>query len=146
MSTYTCKMIISHMNDHKQRVKISDEVSGLSTIKRGVFNIFLSNLHLIQFSGQIANYEDDNHLYNEIAVSVENLKKTTLWVMLTLGLHGSMKTIWSPTFKKIHDDVIKWKHFPRNWPFVRGINQSRWFTHTKASDAELWCLLWSASE
>ena len=19
----------------------------------------------------------------------------------------------------IHDDVIKWKHFPRNWPFVR---------------------------
>ena len=20
----------------------------------------------------------------------------------------------------IHDDVIKWKHFPRNWPFVRG--------------------------
>ena len=24
----------------------------------------------------------------------------------------------------IHDDVIKWKHFPRNWPFVRGIHQS----------------------
>ena len=21
----------------------------------------------------------------------------------------------------IHDDVIKWKHFPRNWPFVREI-------------------------
>ena len=20
----------------------------------------------------------------------------------------------------LHDDVIKWKHFPRNWPFVRG--------------------------
>ena len=39
-----------------------------------------------------------------------------------------------------HDDVIKWKHFPRNWPFVRGI------LRTKASDAELWCFLWSASE
>ena len=26
--------------------------------------------------------------------------------------------------KKIHDDVIKWKHFPRNWPFVRGIHRS----------------------
>ena len=24
----------------------------------------------------------------------------------------------------IHDDVIKWKHFPRYWPFVRGIH--RW--------------------
>ena len=22
------------------------------------------------------------------------------------------------------DDVIKWKHFPRNWPFVRGIHRS----------------------
>ena len=24
----------------------------------------------------------------------------------------------------IHDDVIKWKHFPRNWPFVRKIHRS----------------------
>ena len=23
-----------------------------------------------------------------------------------------------------HDDVIKWKHFPRYWPFVRGIHPS----------------------
>ena len=45
-----------------------------------------------------------------------------------------------------HDDVIKWKHFPRNWPFVWGIHRSRWIPHTKASDAELWCFLWSASK
>ena len=25
---------------------------------------------------------------------------------------------------KNHDDVIKWKHFPRYWPFVRGIHRS----------------------
>ena len=24
----------------------------------------------------------------------------------------------------IHDDIIKWKHFPRYWPFVRGIHRS----------------------
>ena len=24
----------------------------------------------------------------------------------------------------IHDDVIKWKHFPHYWPFVRGIHRS----------------------
>ena len=24
-----------------------------------------------------------------------------------------------------HDDVIKWKHFPRNWQFVRGIHRSQ---------------------
>ena len=23
-----------------------------------------------------------------------------------------------------HDDVIKWKHFPRYWPFMRGIHRS----------------------
>ena len=23
-----------------------------------------------------------------------------------------------------HDEVIKWKHFPRYWPFVRGIHRS----------------------
>ena len=26
--------------------------------------------------------------------------------------------------RKHHDDVIKWKHFPRYWPFVRGIHLS----------------------
>ena len=23
-----------------------------------------------------------------------------------------------------HNDIIKWKHFPRNWPFVQGIHRS----------------------
>ena len=27
-------------------------------------------------------------------------------------------------FKLSHDDVIKWKHFPRSWPFVQGIHRS----------------------
>ena len=42
----------------------------------------------------------------------------------------------------VHDDVIKWKHFSRYWPFVRGIHRSLWIPRTKASDAELWCFLW----
>ena len=29
-----------------------------------------------------------------------------------------------PQAKIIHDDVLNWKHFPRYWPFVRGIYQS----------------------
>ena len=45
-----------------------------------------------------------------------------------------------------HDDVIKWRQFPRYWPFVRGIHRSPVNSHTNASDAELWCSLWSASE
>ena len=27
-------------------------------------------------------------------------------------------------WKYDHDDVIKWKHFPRYWPFVRGMHRS----------------------
>ena len=37
-------------------------------------------------------------------------------------------TIWTSVmempFYMWHDDVIKWKHFPRYWPFVRGIHRS----------------------
>ena len=36
-----------------------------------------------------------------------------------------------------HKDIIK-------WPFVRGIHW--WIPLTKASDAELWCFLWSVLE
>ena len=37
-------------------------------------------------------------------------------------------------------NVMTWKHFPTYWPFVPGINRS------PASDAELWCFLWSVPE
>ena len=30
----------------------------------------------------------------------------------------------SLTTNTTHDDVIKWRHFPRCWPFVRGIQRS----------------------
>ena len=47
--------------------------------------------------------------YNE---PVAKSKLTVLW------------RTWSPWIQIIHDDVIKWKHFPRYWPFVRGIHRS----------------------
>ena len=31
---------------------------------------------------------------------------------------------WVYWFWWIHDDVIKWKYFPRYWPFVQGIHRS----------------------
>ena len=34
--------------------------------------------------------------------------------------HYSLPVYWWRTL----DDVIKWKHFPRYWPFVRGIHRS----------------------
>ena len=31
--------------------------------------------------------------------------------------------VWPEAVRRMHDDVIKWKHFPRYWPFVRGIHR-----------------------
>ena len=39
-----------------------------------------------------------------------------------------------------HDDVIKWKHFPRYWPFVQGIHRLPVNSQAKTSDADLWYL------
>ena len=40
----------------------------------------------------------------------------------------------------LHDDVNKCQHFPRYWPFVRGIHPSPVVPLTKASYAQLWCV------
>ena len=48
-----------------------------------------------------------------------------------LGTHSPWMSAHKPTelsrtkqkFES-HDDVIKWKHFPRYWPFLRGIHRS----------------------
>ena len=38
----------------------------------------------------------------------------------------------------MHDNVVKWKHFPRYWPSLMEFNGHRWMPLTKASDTELW--------
>ena len=41
------------------------------------------------------------------------------------------------SLRQSHDDVIKWKHFPRFWPFVPVTGEFP----SQSSDAELWCFL-----
>ena len=38
--------------------------------------------------------------------------------------HNKTKQNTAMCILQDHDDVIKWKHFPRYWPFVRGIHRS----------------------
>ena len=39
--------------------------------------------------------------------------------------HGHVFHITGPSWgNPLRDDVIKWKHFPRYWPFVKGIRRS----------------------
>ena len=64
--------------------------------------------------------------------------RTILWLrQLSNTMHcntspwncvGNCRMYWTEVTYRLklicHDDVIKWKHFPRNWPFVRGIHRS----------------------
>ena len=61
---------------------------------------------------------------------------TFLWIILWKRAHGSFACVCRPVY---HDDVIKWKHFPRYRLFCAG-------NSTVTSDAELWCFLWSTPE
>ena len=44
------------------------------------------------------------------------------WVNIVYR-NACITTPWIGVNHFLHDDVIKWKHFPRYWPFVRGIHQ-----------------------
>ena len=46
----------------------------------------------------------------------------------------------------VHDNVIKWKYFPRDWLFVRGIHRSPVNSPHKGQWCVTWCFLWSVSE
>ena len=51
-------------------------------------------------------------------------KYSYVWSPMYGILQQSNKPCLSEVVNPPHDDVIKWKHFPRYWPFVRGIH--RW--------------------
>ena len=49
-----------------------------------------------------------------------------VWFYMTM-LYQCVIDVYTKLYAKgeiIHDDIIKWKHFPHNWPFVRGIHRS----------------------
>ena len=49
-------------------------------------------------------------------------------------------------FNIVHDDVIKWKHFPRYWPFVRGSHRSPVNSPHKGQWRGAVMFLWSTPE
>ena len=70
------------------------------------------------------------------------------WLNITISAqitqtYRALETPHTCSLGCFHDDVIKWKHFPRYWPFVRGIHRS--LVNSPYKD-QLWCFLWSASE
>ena len=56
-------------------------------------------------------------MQNRMRAAIVDILTKYMWYF-----HVDKPTWWR--FLSQHDDVIKWKHFPRYWPFVRGINRS----------------------
>ena len=61
------------------------------------------------------------HIYIETGPCLKMFEK--LWVSCTVCNNGNNDPAVRALFAS-HDDVIKWKHFARYWPFLRGIRQS----------------------
>ena len=59
-----------------------------------------------------------------------NVRKTAFVSCSVRNIYRNLRDISGLMFQKAsrlmkhHNDVIKWKHFPRYWPFVRGIQRS----------------------
>ena len=57
----------------------------------------------------------------------DSVNRIPLNIPLSVSLNIFVLLAWLSHSKRqmaTHDDVIKWKHFPRYWPFVRGIHRS----------------------
>ena len=60
---------------------------------------------------------------------------------------GMLLTKWGCNSDTVsHDDVINGNIFRVTGHLYGEFTGPRWIPHTKASDAGLWCFLWSASE
>ena len=46
------------------------------------------------------------------------------WFLQDLNRAATIETTTPISNHSFHEDIIKWKHFPRYWPFVRGIHRS----------------------
>ena len=86
----------------------------------------------VVFSGSIRENLDPygQHTESDIWESLENsylkdyISGLGLGLDLECGEDGSnMRWYISHNMKTLYDDVIKWKHFPHYWPFVRGIHR-----------------------
>ena len=59
-------------------------------------------------------------------IKTEGVYYYSIWKVdgRTTDVSASDKFHWHVSAAELHDGVTKWKHFPRDWPFVRGIHRS----------------------
>ena len=84
------------------------------TVDRMVFALYLQ-----QYS------PDPFHIYTSYQATSEGVSRIKCGQKSKhFGKFINFVTLRLPCFDLEHDDIIKWKHFPRYWPFVRRIHRS----------------------
>ena len=71
-----------------------------------------------EYDCQNVDRNDDRHI---ISIVLSIIFTSNFKQMYSIN---NMRQMTQKAKLTIHDDVIKWKHFPRNWPFVREIHRS----------------------
>ena len=111
----------------------------------GMSSIRLKKDTLTTTGGSILLESNNNDIYEMPNIKMEMMKNNgfTVWqyrtferqtlktnsrrdtnFVVTVGNCACHNNNVTTTGAISHDDVIKWKHFPRHWPFVRGIHRS----------------------
>ena len=112
---------ISHMSRHHRYLGIC-EISLWSygfpvNFSDETFNRLFKPIEISSvWLAPVADYNVDKIKKNDIISYYQTLDVISKYLTCSHGM-----TTYT---KKLHDDVIKWKHFPRYWPFVRGIHRS----------------------
>ena len=94
---------------------------------------------------------DDVIMISEICICpLKHRTRTSSSPCLKMSQHLTMLRLppfrHSADCKVRHEDVIKWKHFPRYWPFVRGIHRSPVIPPHKGRGALMFSLICALNE
>ena len=88
---------------------------------------FCSHLFKIKNGSIFNSSHQSNHSHNKVISTNMFLPSKRNRMTPKWAVHRRREVlIWDIHLKHIsilHDDVITWKHFPRYWPFVRGIHR-----------------------
>ena len=103
-------------------------VISLLTISSSCFGIGLFvawNRMKLVLSQCIVNLFLTHHRYNSLNFDTFDIRLFKFSSYMNRAVSSANSLMQScPNARYTHDDVIKWKHFPRYWPFVWGIHRS----------------------
>ena len=82
------------------------------------------------------------NIYDLVSLNITAVKHGRLWLLHVDSVLNKCNKLFIPKnwyilwlsrtqIEIYHDDVIKWKHFPRYWPFMREFTGQRWIPLTR---------------